>query len=204
MEWQRRFLGAALVILACAAPLHGQGRRGSDLDRYDPIFRKYTKRFFGPAFDWRVFKAQGLAESGLDTSARSRAGARGIMQLMPSTFALLHPGAPDPGAIHDPERNIVAGLRHDRAMWVTWPQAATPLDRRQFMFASYNAGSVTIARAWRVARAHHLDPNRWANIERIAARVLRWRERQTLRYLRRIEAFLGLLNGKGRLRGRRR
>ena len=50
------------------------------------MFQKYAKRYFGPAFDWGFFKAQGMSESGLDTAARSRAGARGIMQLMPSTF----------------------------------------------------------------------------------------------------------------------
>ena len=32
--------------------------------RYDPTFRKYSRRYFGPAFDWRYFKAQGFAESG--------------------------------------------------------------------------------------------------------------------------------------------
>jgi membrane-bound lytic murein transglycosylase MltF len=150
-----------------------------------------------------MFKAQGLAESGLDADARSRTGARGIMQLMPSTFELLQPRARGLQAIHDPVWNIVAGLRHDRAMWVTWPNAATPLDRRRFMFASYNAGSRTIARAWRVARVHHLDPNLWASIERIAARVWRWRERQTLLYLRKIEAILERLDDQGRVAGRR-
>src|SRR5215813_2941854 len=54
--------------------------------RFDPTFRKYSKRFFGPAFDWRYFKAQGFAESGLKATAVSWVGARGVMQLMPSTF----------------------------------------------------------------------------------------------------------------------
>ena len=56
----------------CVARLEGQ--RARDADRYDPAFRKYTKRFFGPAFDWRHFKAQGLAESGLDRVAGVLAG----------------------------------------------------------------------------------------------------------------------------------
>src|SRR6266568_986457 len=55
-------------------------------ERYDPTFRKYTKRFFGPAFDWKYFKAQGFAESGLKADAQSWVGARGVMQLMPSTY----------------------------------------------------------------------------------------------------------------------
>ena len=52
-------------------------------DRLDDAFRKYAKRFFGPGVDWRLFKAQGMTESGLDPDATSRMGARGILQLLP-------------------------------------------------------------------------------------------------------------------------
>ncbi len=37
--------------------------------RYDPYFSKYTKRYFGPAFDWTRFKAQAIAESNLNPDA---------------------------------------------------------------------------------------------------------------------------------------
>ena len=50
-----------------------------DTSRYDEVFSKYTKRFFGAGFDWRVFKAQGLAESNLNPESRSWVGAIGIM-----------------------------------------------------------------------------------------------------------------------------
>lgn len=187
-----------VLLLACTARLDGQRRAAAGVDTYDPIFRKYTKRLFGPAFDWRVFKAQGMAESGLDMGARSRAGARGIMQLMPSTFEAIQSQAPDLVSIDDPEWNIVAGLRHDRALWRLWPEAPTLLDRRRFMFAGYNAGSVTIKRAQRVARRHGLDPSLWASIEQVASRVWRWRQRQTLHYLGKIEAILEQLDEHGR------
>ena len=52
-------------------------------ERYDPVFRKYTKRYFGPAFDWRYFKAQGFAESGLKANAKSFVGARGALDDRP-------------------------------------------------------------------------------------------------------------------------
>src|SRR5262245_186391 len=55
-------------------------------DRYDDTFRKYAQRFFGPGYDWRIFKAQAMAESNIDMNAKSWVGARGIMQLIPSTF----------------------------------------------------------------------------------------------------------------------
>ena len=169
------------------------------MDQFDPSFRKYTKRFFGPAFDWRHFKAQGLAESGLDATARSRNGARGIMQLMPSTFETIRSHAADLDSIDDPDLNIAAGIMHDRALWRMWDGAATPEDRRHFMFASYNAGRITIMRAQRVARRRRLDPTLWASIVRVSPVVWRWRQRQTLHYLNVIAGWFGRLDEHGRL-----
>jgi membrane-bound lytic murein transglycosylase F len=169
------------------------------MDRFDAVFRKYTKRYFGPAFDWRWFKAQGLAESRLDSAARSRNGARGIMQLMPSTFEAIRSRAPDLQSVDDPEMNIAAGMRHNRALWQMYPDAATLLDQRHFMFASYNAGRTTIRRAQRVARRATLDPRLWASIVSVAPRVYRWRQVQTLHYLRTIDMWLGKLDDRGRL-----
>jgi len=84
-------------------------------ERYDPTFRKYTKRYFGPAFDWKYFKAQGIAESGLDSTAKSWVGARGVMQLMPSTYRDIASHRPEFGTIDQPEWNIAAGIMHDRS-----------------------------------------------------------------------------------------
>lgn len=187
-----------MLALLGAGSLPAQ-RGGAAADRFDHIFHKYSKRYFGPAFDWRHFKAQGMAESGLDETARSRDGARGIMQLMPSTLEAIQSSAPDLVSIDDPELNIAAGIRHDRGLWRIWEDAATPEDRRRFMFASYNAGSRTIARARRVARRHLLDPTQWESIRKIARRVYRWRQVQTLVYLRKIERYLERLDENGRL-----
>lgn len=192
-----------MLFLAGAPLIAAQQSGGPAVNRYDPFFRKYTKRYFGPAFDWRVFKAQGMAESRLDTAARSRSGARGIMQLMPSTFEAIQSKAPDLVSIDDPEWNIAAGIRHNRVLWRSWSDAATLIDQRQFMFASYNAGRSTILRAQGVARASNLDPRQWPSVEAVAIRVRRWRQRETLGYLRTIEMWLGLLDEDGRL-GRRR
>ena len=193
-----------MLVLACAARLEGLQGGAPHPDRFDPHFRKYTKRFFGPAFDWRHFKAQGLAESGLDAAARSRSGARGIMQLMPSTFELIRSRAPDLESVDNPEMNIAAGIKHNRALWGMWGRAATPLDQRRFMFASYNAGLITILRAQRVARRRRLDPTVWASIETVSARVWQWRQRQTILYLRKIEMLRARLDEDGRVVGRRR
>jgi soluble lytic murein transglycosylase-like protein len=157
-------------------------------DRYDPVFRKYTKRYFGPAFDWKYFKAQGLAESGLDSTATSWVGARGIMQLMPSTYRDIASHRPDFGAIDQPEWNIAAGIMHDRYLWTLYQKNITDDERHRFMFASYNAGEGTIKRAINVVTKDQPGPPAWASVEHVAPTVGRWRYVETLGYVRRIDS----------------
>lgn len=156
-------------------------------EQYDPTFKKYSKRYFGPAFDWRVFKAQAMAESELNPKARSHVGARGLMQLMPSTFGMIQSVRPEFTAIDDPEWNIAAGIMHDRYLWTLWKKHPGD-DRRHFMLGSYNAGQGTIGRARSVARAAQLDDTRWPSIELVAPKVERWRYRETVGYVKRIQA----------------
>jgi membrane-bound lytic murein transglycosylase MltF len=162
-------------------------------DTYDPIFRKYSKRYFGVAYDWRRFKAQGMAESDLTPSAKSRVGARGIMQLMPGTFNLIFDPRKIPRNITDPEFNIAAGIMHDRDLWTRWKADVAEEDHVDFMFASYNAGEGPIIRARKAARQRALDPARWNAIEQVAPGVPSWRYTETLDYVRRIRANYGQL-----------
>ena len=203
---------AAMVLVAPAA--HGQSRarhRASALlasldsaaqqrqaarqsKRFDGIFQKYAKRYFGAGTDWRWFKAQGMAESDLTPTARSRVGARGIMQLMPSTYGQIKSALPRFGKIDDPEWNIAAGILHDHDLWELWNRDVPEDQRWAFMFASYNAGEGTIMRARRTAAAERLDQSRWPAIERVAPKVERWRYSETLGYVRTITANKDVLS----------
>jgi soluble lytic murein transglycosylase-like protein len=156
-------------------------------ERYDPTFRKYTKRYFGPAFDWKYFKAQGFAESGLSATAKSWVGARGVMQLMPSTYHEIASHRPEFGTIDQPEWNIAAGIMHDRYLWTLWSKDIPDDERHRFMFASYNAGEGTINRALAVAKTR-VGPSAWSSVEQIAPSVQRWRYLETLGYVRRIDS----------------
>jgi membrane-bound lytic murein transglycosylase F len=180
-----------LLLLAVASPLPAQrgitGRPTRDEARYDDLFRKYSKRFFGVGYDWRYFKAQGMAESNLDSAARSYVGARGIMQLMPSTFAQIQSRRTEFESIDHVEWNIAAGILHDRYLWQRWKDLGADEERRRFMFGSYNAGEGPILRARGMARQRQLDAHAWASIERVAPEVRRWRYRETLGYVRKIQ-----------------
>lgn len=171
--------------MAAAAPAAAQRR--APTDRYDAYFRKYTKRFFGIGFDWKLFKAQGMAESGLTPMAKSWVGARGIMQLMPSTWHDIVSRRPEMTVIDDAQWNIAAGIMHDRDMWKLWRDSVPDDDRWRFMFGGYNAGEGTIFRAQGVARASKLNERTWPNIESVAPTVPRWRYKETLGYVRAIQ-----------------
>jgi len=189
---QSRVRGALTALDAAARARQSQ----REVRRFDPIFQKYAKRYFGAGTDWRWFKAQGMAESDLTPTARSRVGARGIMQLMPSTYGQIKSALPKFGAIDDPEWNIAAGILHDRDLWTLWGRDVPEDQRWAFMFASYNAGEGTIMRARRAAEAARLDHSRWPAIETVAPKVERWRYSETLGYVRTITANKGELTSE--------
>lgn len=188
-----------LALVALARPAEAQ----HGADRHDQTFRKYSKRFFGVGYDWRIFKAQGMTESRLDPTAQSMVGARGVMQLMPSTFKEIQSKNPEWSSVDDVEWNIAAGIFHDRQLWRLWRDQVNEVDHHQFMFGSYNAGRVPILTAQRLAREQQLDPRNWNAIERVAPDVPRWRHRETVAYLLRIGENLERLDPKGRLLDRR-
>jgi len=161
---------------------------------YDDTFRKYSKRFFGPGFDWRIFKAQALAESNLSMDAKSWVGAVGLMQLMPATFAEINSKNPEFENINDPEWNIAAGIYYNRKLWKQLADHDVDTERFRFMFAGYNAGLGTILKAKALAVLERLDPKLWQSIEPVAPKVRRWRYKETLGYVRKIDSLHSVLS----------
>ncbi len=197
-----RGVGVGLLALLVAGEAGGQRKPSRKASRkvadYDDTFRKYSKRYFGPGFDWRLFKAQGMAESNLDPEAKSGVGARGVMQLMPSTFRSIQSENEELREIDDPEMNIAAGVYYDRKLWLLWERDSIVGHRREFMLASYNAGRRTILRAQTQARGSGLDPRVWPDIAKVAPAVPRWRHRETLDYITRIAGHLETMEAKAR------
>ena len=73
---------------------------------FDDLFRKYAKEI---NWDWRMLAALVFTESNFNPSIVSWAGAKGLMQLMPSTA---HAYGVPVGKEDDPEESIKAGVKY--------------------------------------------------------------------------------------------
>ncbi len=136
---------------------------GGGISEYDSLLQLHGERL---DWDWRLLASQVYQESRFDPRARSWAGARGLMQLLPET-ALAH-GAENP---YDPGQNLAAGT--DYLLWLQrqWDHIEDPLIRRQFVLASYNVGLGHVHDAQRLAAAADLDSLLWD--EHVATQMLR-------------------------------
>jgi len=186
-----------LILLVVAAwllptaPLIAQ--RHTFPTQYDDHFRKYTKRYFGVGFDWKVFKAQALAESNLTPDVSSRVGAFGLMQLMPSTFQEIQTKNPEFERIDDPQWNIAAGICYNRKLWLKFSDQNSTGEHLHFTFGSYNAGPTRIFKAQTVADEDSLDSHVWQNVAVVAPKIPNWRYRETLTYVQKIDSLHSLL-----------
>ena len=141
------------------------------------LFETYAERY---DFDWLMVLAQAYQESKLDQSAKSPAGAIGIMQLLPTTAADPSVGIPD---IDELENNVHAGVKYLRFIADRYfnDPMITPDDRLLLSMAAYNAGPAKLMRLRKEAEEAGLDPNKWfGNVELIAAKRI---GRETVQYV---------------------
>lgn len=117
---------------------------------FDAYFKKYAKQYFGPFFDWQWFKAQAIAESKLTINAESWAGAQGIMQIMPATYADIQERNPHFSTVDKPRWNIAAGIFYNQYLYTKLSKVPEP-DRLMLTFAAYNAGLGNVYKAQRKA-----------------------------------------------------
>jgi membrane-bound lytic murein transglycosylase F len=179
------WLAVALLPALALAGVKRDVRDAHWTNEFDPLFRKYTKHYFGAHFDWHWFKAQGIAESGLDPDARSSAGARGIMQILPSTYAEIRQRNPFFADIDEPRWNIAAGIFYDRQLYRKWKNKRDiqTSERLKFAFGSYNAGYGNILKAHKRAVREHGQVRRWSQVDDFAPG-------ETRHYVRRIEGLM--------------
>lgn len=155
---------------------------------FDAYFSKYTKRYFGPGFDWKYFKAQAVAESNLNPEAKSHVGAKGLMQIMPATYnEIQKKNKYIEGQSTDPRWNIAAALWYNKQLFDYWESGRSIESRLRFTFGSYNAGKGSILKAQRAAINQGLNPKKWASVEKVLPRVTGKHSKETINYVRKIE-----------------
>jgi membrane-bound lytic murein transglycosylase MltF len=156
----------------------------SEIAKFEKVvdyFQKYGEQY---GMDYLLMIAQGYQESRLDHNARSRAGAVGIMQVMPATGKEM-----EVGDIRKLEPNIQAGVKYIRFMEEQYykNEPMDPLNKGLFAFAAYNAGPNRIEQFRKLAAKRNLNPNLWFNnVELIAAEKI---GRETVTYVSNIYKY---------------
>lgn len=131
------------------------------LSPYDPLARKYGSQY---GFDWRLVTAQMYQESRFNPNAKSWAGAKGLMQVLPRTAAEL---GFKKESLTKPETGIHAGVKYLDWLRDRFDAELPVSDRMWFTLASYNAGYGHVRDARRLAAQKGWDRDRWFdNVER--------------------------------------
>lgn len=123
---------------------------------YDNLFKKYAKKI---DWDWRLLASQGFTESHFDTTVVSWAGARGIMQIMPSTaraYGLTEEKMANPEASIATAVEIIKSLDKSLSKYV--PDKA---ERLKFIVAAYNSGIAHVYDAIALAKKYGKNPEVW-------------------------------------------
>lgn len=132
-----------------------QVRPDGSISDFDGLFRKYAAEI---GWDWRELAAIGYVESGFKPHVVSWAGARGLMQIMPSTARTW--GVAD--RIDNPDANVYAAAQTlaklDKSLA---KRIADPEERRKFVIASYNSGLGHILDAIELAKKYGRNPTVW-------------------------------------------
>jgi membrane-bound lytic murein transglycosylase MltF len=145
--------------------------------KYDLHFKRWGEFYF-PFHDWKLWKAQGLAESKLNPSAISWCGAIGVMQLMPGTAKDMKV---DP---YDIEANIQGGIKYNRQMYRIWKVISDDSERLNFTWASYNAGPGHIIKARKIAKS-----DKWQDVSTALPQVTGKYAKETQTYIKHIKIY---------------
>ncbi len=149
-------LSSASVKRHVYAPF--QNRQRGVISSYDNLFKKYAPTV---RWDWRLMAAQCYQESCFDPKAISWAGARGLMQIMPSTASELGLSM---SAIYEPEPNIKAATRYIQDLTQKFSEVPNFNERQLFVLAAYNGGYFHIQDAMALAQKNGKNPYKWKDV----------------------------------------
>lgn len=132
---------------------------------YDKMLRVVGKKY---GVDWLLLSAIANAESEFNPEAVSKAGAVGLMQIMPMVAKSM---GYEREQLFDAEvsAEIAAMLLHENNKMLRLPKSFDKAERLNFILACYNAGYSRIADARRLARHHSEDVNQWSVVQKYLA-----------------------------------
>ncbi|HPF69045.1 MAG TPA: transglycosylase SLT domain-containing protein [Candidatus Krumholzibacteria bacterium] len=145
-----RYFENPLTIRGFQEAAHRPDKSGR-ISRYDDLIRAQARPL---GLDWRLVAALVYQESRFYPYALSKAGARGLMQVLPA-FA-----GDQADSLYDPAANLRAGLRLLNATWNAYAYLDST-DRVRFTLAEYHAGNGHVTDARRLAMDMGRDPNHW-------------------------------------------
>lgn len=155
---EKQLLSAPKVTRRVFSPF--LNRSGGVISKYDALFQKYAPT---ARWDWRLMAAQCYQESCFDPNARSWAGARGLMQIMPKTAE--HLGLPME-QIHEPESNIRAAAVYLAELSQTFSDIPRTSERNYFVLAAYNGGVGHVRDAMALTKKMGGDPTLWGDVSK--------------------------------------
>lgn len=137
--------------------------RAPYVSRSKGIISNYDKEFIRGSrhvgWDWRLIAAQCYQESGFDPNAVSWAGAKGLMQIIPSTAKSL-----DVADVFNPQENIDAGCRYLKRLQASFSDIRNRVDKIRFTLAAYNGGPRHIRDAMSLAKKYGKNPTRYEDV----------------------------------------
>ncbi|MCM1483271.1 MAG: transporter substrate-binding domain-containing protein [Muribaculaceae bacterium] len=123
---------------------------------FDALFRRHAATI---GWDWRLLAAQGYTESHFDSTQVSWAGARGVMQLMPSTARA---NGLSQDRITNNNLNIATAVKVIASLERTFaPKVKDSEERKKFVIAAYNSGAAHILDAIALAAKYGMNPQKW-------------------------------------------
>ena len=140
-------------------------KHGGIISHYDQFFIQYSRSI---RWDWRLMAAQCYQESTFDPKATSWAGARGLMQIMPSTAD--HLGLAR-GDMYNPEKNIAAAARYLGELERTFSDISDRQERTNFVLGAYNGGTHHLRDAMALCQRDGHNPRRWRDVEPYVLRL---------------------------------
>lgn len=127
---------------------------------YAESFMRYAPEI---GWDWELLAAVAFHESHYNPNAKSKSGARGIMQIMPK--ACLRAGLND-STVFCADDNIAAATQVFGRLQNQFRFVPDSAENVKFVLAAYNAGPAHILDARRLVKKYGGNQNRWEDTEK--------------------------------------